>query len=52
MAARRPADTDHSRIMEVAARIGRLTGVTTSVFVLLAAAVALVAIAVALILSL
>lgn len=52
MAARRPPDDDYRRLMQVAARIGRLTGVTTSVFALGAAAVALVAIVVALILSL
>ena len=52
MATRRPHDDDPNSLMQVAARIGRLTGLTTSIFVLVAAAVALAAIVVALILSL
>ena len=43
---------DHDPVMEVIARVARITGLTTSVVGLALAGVALVAIAIALILSL
>jgi hypothetical protein len=52
MAARRTPEDDYSRVMDVVARVSRLTGVTTSVLGVVLAAGALVAIAVALIMSL
>ncbi len=50
MAPRRTGE--HESVMEVAARVARITGLTTSVVGLALAGVALVAIAIALILSL
>ena len=52
MAAPRRSDDDYGRLTQVAAQISRLMGVGTSVFALVAAAIALVAIAVAPVLSL
>jgi len=52
MAARKTPEDDYSRVMDVVARVSRLTGVTTSVLGVVLAAGALVAIAVALIMSL
>jgi hypothetical protein len=51
MARRKLPDDDHSRVMALIASVSRTTFVTTSVFVVVVAAIALVAIVVALVVS-